>query len=239
MLKRIVLSVCAAVAAAVVAQGETYSAHWPFTDGSLEDTSGNGYSLTSGASVVTSDGYLHFPESAAEGTSWAQTTNKVTMNGAKTASVSFWLRKPNPANGTTLMELTDMSATGASKEGTFSLDYTADKKVSLTYYANQSAYKNTRVSSAGLLDDDEWHFVTATINITSANANPSVNLYVDGKLNSTATASAKTKKTAATPSRTTGSILRGERATSARAGLSRATWARSRSTASPCPRRTS
>ena len=55
-MKRIVLSVCAAVAAAVSAQGETYIAHWPFTDGSLEDMSGNGYSLTSGASVVTSDG---------------------------------------------------------------------------------------------------------------------------------------------------------------------------------------
>ena len=192
-MKRIVLSVCAALAAAVVARGETYIAHWPFTDGSLEDMSGNGYSLTSGASVVTSDGYLHFPENAAEGTSWAQTTNKVTMNGAKTASVSFWLRKPNPANGTTLMELTDMSATGASKEGTFSLGYTTDGQVRLTYYAYTSPYENTRVSSAGLFDDDEWHFVTATINITTKNANPSVNLYVDGKLNSTATASAKTK----------------------------------------------
>ena len=192
---RVVTFAFAAVFAAATGWAETRLAHWPFTDGSLEDASGNGYSLTSGASVVTSDGYLHFPENAAEGTSWAQTTNKVTMNGAKTASVSLWLRKPNPANGTTLMELTDMSATGVSKEGTFSLDYTADKKVSLTYYANQSAYKNTRVSSAGLFDDDEWHFVTATINITSANANPSVNLYVDGKLNSTATASAKTKKT--------------------------------------------
>ena len=194
-MKRIVLSVCAAVAAAVSAQGETYIAHWPFTDGSLEDTSGNGYSLTSGASVVTSDGYLHFPENAEEGTSWAQTTNKVTMSGAKTASVSFWLRKPNPANGTTLMELTDMSVADKSKAGSFLLGYTTDRQVCLTYYAAASAYLNTRVSSAGRFDDDEWHFVAATINITSANANPPVNLYVDGKLDSTATANAKTKAT--------------------------------------------
>ena len=175
-------------AAASANAADTVLAHWPFTNGSLEDVSGNNHTIEVGEAVVTSGGYLSFPADAAEGTSWAQTTNAITMSGSKNATVSLWFRQPTSTANASFLEL---SANPTGNVGAFRLGWLESRKVVVDYRATSGV--NTRESTADRYDDGEWHQVVATMSIGAKNSNPTVTLYVDGKVDSTSTASAKTK----------------------------------------------
>ena len=183
----VALAFAALLAAASANAADTVLAHWPFTNGSLEDESGNNHTIEVGEAVVTSGGCLSFPENAVEGTSWAQTTDAITMSGSKNATVSLWLRQPTSTADASILEL---SANPTGTTGAFQFGWLESRKVSFSYRATSGL--NTREISTGVFDDGEWHQVVATMFIGGKKTTPTVTLYVDGKLDSTSTANAIT-----------------------------------------------
>ena len=185
MLKRIVLSVCAAFAAvcAAGAAGAGTYGYWPFTDG-FADESGNGHALTNGSSATASDGAAHFLE-VTDNSSWARTTNQIPLSGCTSITPVFWLRcdpDKQPAGTRYLLDL--VKGSSHAKQGDVRFSVASDGAIHMLYRVTDRAptYSKEKKSRAGVLADGEWHCVAARLG--SGNS-PTTELYVDGALDST------------------------------------------------------
>ena len=180
-MKRIVLSVCAAVAAAVSAQAEDLQglvAYWPFTDG-FADASGGGNNLT-GFNVTTSDGFARF-ELVDDGKTWAQTSSQVVLSPYDAVTYSLWVRRIVDHGADIIFEQTEKSnLTG--RGGAAKVTWKDEDHFAATIN-NTSSKTALRTTSAINCSDEVWHHVVAVYDKTASHPD-NVTLYVDGEKNS-------------------------------------------------------
>ena len=180
-MKRIVLSVCAGFAAAVVAQGEDLQglvAYWPFTDG-FADASGGGNNLT-GFNVTTSDGFARF-ELVDDGKTWAQTSSQVVLSPYDAVTYSLWVRRIVDHGADIIFEQTEKSnLTG--RGGAAKVTWKDEDHFAATIN-NTSSKTALRTTSAINCSDVVWHHVVAVYDKTASHPD-NVTLYVDGEKNS-------------------------------------------------------